>query len=61
MTPRNELPEEEWRTLARQASKEEDPDKALELAQRIVEKYEEEKAADGIASSPTSRPPIDRA
>ena len=43
MTPRNELPEEEWRTLARQASTEEDPDKTLELALRIVEKYEEEK------------------
>ena len=43
MTPRNELPEEEWRTLAWQASKEEDPDKVLELALRIVEKYEEER------------------
>ena len=43
MTPLNQLPEEEWRTLARQASEEEDPDKVLELALRIVEKYEEEK------------------
>ena len=43
MTPLNQLPEEEWRILARQASEEEDPDKVLELALRIVEKYEEEK------------------
>jgi hypothetical protein len=34
---------EEWRELARQAIEEEDPDKALDLAQQVVEKYEEEK------------------
>jgi hypothetical protein len=34
---------EEWRELARQAIEEEDPDQALDLAQQVVEKYEEEK------------------
>ena len=42
MTP-YEPTEEEWRKLARQASEEEDPDTVLELAQKIVEKYDEEK------------------
>jgi hypothetical protein len=42
--PKNHEPtEEEWRTLARQASKEEDPNKVLELAGQIVEKYDEER------------------
>jgi hypothetical protein len=42
--PKNhEPPEEEWRTLARQASQESDPYKFLELTQQIVEKYDEEK------------------
>jgi ubiquitin len=36
-------PIEVWRKLACQASQEEDPDTAMELAQQIVEKYEEEK------------------
>ena len=34
--------EEEWRTLARQASKEKNPDKLMNLAQQIVDKYDEE-------------------
>jgi hypothetical protein len=42
--PKNHEPtEEEWRTLARQARDKKDPDRAIKLAQRIVEKYEEEK------------------
>jgi hypothetical protein len=42
--PKNHEPtEEEWRTLARQASEERDPYKLLELSQQIVEKYDEEK------------------
>jgi hypothetical protein len=40
--PNHEPIEEEWRTLARQASKEKDMDKVLDLAQQIVEKYDEE-------------------
>jgi hypothetical protein len=41
--PQNHEPtHEEWRELARQAIEEEDPDKALDLAQQVVEKYEEE-------------------
>ena len=39
----HESTEQEWRTLARQASTEEDRDKLLELTQQIVQKYEEEK------------------
>ena len=35
--------EEEWRELARQAVKEQDPDKMIALAEQIVEKYDEEK------------------
>ena len=35
--------EEEWRELARQAAKEQDPDKMIALAEQIVEKYAEEK------------------
>ncbi len=42
--PRNHDPtQEEWRELARQASEEEDPDKALDLAQQVVEKYDQQK------------------
>jgi hypothetical protein len=41
MTPHHEPPEEEWRTLARQASKEEDPDKLIELTQQFIEKFDE--------------------
>ena len=35
--------EEEWRELARQAVKEQDPRKMIALAEQIVEKYAEEK------------------
>jgi len=35
--------DEEWRTLARQAVKEQDPEKMVGLAQLIVEAYQEEK------------------
>jgi len=38
-TPTNE----EWRTLARQAMKEQDPEKMIALAQQIVEAYQGEK------------------
>ena len=42
--PQNHEPtQEEWRELARQASEEEDPEKALDLAQQVVEKYDEQK------------------
>jgi hypothetical protein len=42
--PQNHDPtQEEWRELARQASEEEDPEKALDLAQQLVEKYDEQK------------------
>ena len=42
--PQNHEPtHEEWRELAKQASEEEDPEKALDLAQQIVEKYDEQK------------------
>jgi hypothetical protein len=40
--PNHEPTEEEWRTLARQAIKEGDPYKLLDLAEQIVEKYDEE-------------------
>jgi hypothetical protein len=40
--PNHEPTEEEWRTLARQASEEGDPYKLLDLAEQIVEKYDEE-------------------
>ena len=43
MALHREPTEEEWRELARQAQEEKDPDKAIDLAQRIVEKYGEEK------------------
>jgi len=33
--------EEEWRTLARQAMKEQDPEKIVALAQLLVEAYQE--------------------
>jgi len=33
--------EEQWRTLARQAMKEQDPEKIVALAQLIVEAYQE--------------------
>ena len=39
----HEPTEEEWRELARQAREEKDLGKALDLAQQIVEKYDEEK------------------
>ena len=35
--------EEEWRKLARQAVKEQNPEKIVALAQLIVEAYQEEK------------------
>jgi aspartate/tyrosine/aromatic aminotransferase len=42
--PTNHEPtDEEWRTLARQASEERDPNKLLDLAEQIVEKFDEEK------------------
>ena len=42
--PKNHEPtEEEWRTLARQASEEKDPEKLVALAEQIVDKYDEEK------------------
>jgi hypothetical protein len=41
--PTNHEPtDEEWRTLARQASEERDPNKLLDLAEQIVEKFDEE-------------------
>ena len=40
--------EEEWRKLARQASEEEDPDKLLNLAEQIVQKYDEAKTRTAI-------------
>ena len=43
MIPHHEPPEEEWRTLARQASEEKSPEKLVELAQQIVEKFDEAK------------------
>ena len=48
MIPMSKSAEPEWHTLARQASTEEDPDKALDLAERIVEKFEEEKRRNNI-------------
>jgi hypothetical protein len=39
----HEPTEEEWRELARQAVKEQDPDKMIALAEQILEKYDEEK------------------
>jgi hypothetical protein len=35
--------EEEWRGLARQVVAEKDPEKTLELAQQVIEKYDKEK------------------
>jgi hypothetical protein len=41
--PQNHEPtQEEWRELARQASGEEDPERVIELAQQVVEKFDEE-------------------
>jgi hypothetical protein len=37
-----ERTEQEWRDLARHASKEEDLDKAVDLAQQVIEKYDED-------------------
>jgi hypothetical protein len=39
----HEPTEEEWRTLARQALKEQDPEKLLDLIQQVIEKYDEAK------------------
>ena len=42
--PTNHEPtEEEWRELARQATKEEDPGKVIDLARQIVQMFDEEK------------------
>jgi hypothetical protein len=38
----HEATQEEWRELARQASGEEDPERVIELAQQVVEKFDEE-------------------
>ena len=42
MALNREPTEKEWRQLVRQASEEKDLDNALDLAQQIVEKYDEE-------------------
>ena len=39
----HEPTEEEWRELARQATKEEDPEKLVALAEQIVEAFDAEK------------------
>ena len=40
--PQNHEPtQEDWRELARQASEEEDPEIVIELAQQVVEKFDE--------------------
>ena len=42
--PTNPKPtQEKWRELARQASEERDPDTLVELAEQLIEKYDEEK------------------
>jgi hypothetical protein len=38
----HEPTEQEWRELARQASKEENPEKLIELTQELIEKFDEE-------------------
>jgi hypothetical protein len=43
----HEPTQEEWRELARQASEEEDPARLTELAQQVVEKFDEEKQRKG--------------
>jgi hypothetical protein len=45
----HELTEEEWRKLACLASEEKDPDKVVELARQIVEKYDEEQRSTAYA------------
>jgi len=44
--------EKKWRTLARQAAQEQDPEKIVALAQQIVEAYSQEEKRKGL------RPPI---
>jgi hypothetical protein len=43
MTSAREPTEEEWRELAKQALKEQDPEKIVSLAEQIVEKYHDKK------------------
>ena len=43
MAPSREPTEEEWRELAKQALKEQDPEKVVSLAEQIVEKYHDKK------------------
>jgi hypothetical protein len=46
--PQNGEPtEEEWRELARQASEEEDSEMVIDVAQQIVEKFDEGKQRKG--------------
>jgi hypothetical protein len=47
MANHGEPTEEEWRTLARQASEEKSPEELVELAQKIVEKFDEAKQRKG--------------
>ena len=42
---RHEPSREEWRNIARQAMEERDPQKAIELAQKAAEKFDEEQRA----------------
>jgi hypothetical protein len=39
---KHEPTEEEWRELARLATKEEDPEKVINLARQIIQKFDEE-------------------
>ena len=43
--------DEEWRALARQALKEQDPEKMVALAQQIVEAYQQQKRKRARAAS----------
>ena len=55
MASNHEPTEQEWRELARQAIEEEDPDKALDLAQQIVEKYDEAQRSTGYVKDKKRR------
>jgi len=43
MIPISKYTEPEWRTFARQATEEEDPEKMIALVERIIEAYDAEK------------------
>jgi hypothetical protein len=43
VTTNGEPTEEQWRDLARQASQERDPEKLADLAEQIIEEYDEAK------------------